>query len=173
MRASIATLLIAGLAALAAGCGSQGDSTPVACLEGTGAYLAALRAAPGAVEVGGETAISECLAQNQSAGRSRALGTPRNFDALIWRFSFGCCWYGIGGRALLQPREALAEFLILFLLLSHVLVELLVLLSQTIVPFIRLNHVQRELLDLGQQFGLHVADADALLLHFRFRGDTR
>ena len=75
MRASIATLLIAGLAALAAGCGSQGDSTPVACLEGTGAYLAALRAAPGAVEVGGETAISECLAQNQSAGDLSTVGT--------------------------------------------------------------------------------------------------
>jgi hypothetical protein len=75
MRASIATVLLACVAALAvAGCGGQDDSTPVACLEGTGAYLTALREAPGAVEVGGETAISECLAPNQTAGDLSTVG---------------------------------------------------------------------------------------------------
>ena len=75
MRAAIATVLIACLAALAAGgCGGQDDSTPVACLEGTGAYLTALGDAPGAVKVGGETAISECLAPNQTAGDLSTVG---------------------------------------------------------------------------------------------------
>jgi len=75
MRASIATVLISGLAALAAaGCGGQSDSTPLACLEGTGAYLTALRDAPGAVKVGEEAAISECLAANQTAGDLSTVG---------------------------------------------------------------------------------------------------
>jgi hypothetical protein len=75
MRARTATLLLACVVALAAsGCGGQDDSTPVACLEGTGAYMTALRDAPGAVKVGGETAISECLAQNQSAGDLSTVG---------------------------------------------------------------------------------------------------
>jgi hypothetical protein len=75
MRASIATVLIICLAAFAAGCGGgQDDSTPVACLEGTGAYLTALRDAPGAVKVGDETAISECFAPNQAAGDLSTVG---------------------------------------------------------------------------------------------------
>jgi hypothetical protein len=75
MRASIATVLTACLAGLAtAGCGGQDDSTPVACLEGTGAYLTALRDAPHPVKVGGETAISECLAANQTAGDLSTVG---------------------------------------------------------------------------------------------------
>jgi hypothetical protein len=56
------------LALLAAGCGGNEDSTPVACLEGGGAYLRALAGAPGEVRVGGETPVSECLAENQSGG---------------------------------------------------------------------------------------------------------
>lgn len=75
MRALIATVSIACLSALAAtGCGGQDDSTPVACLEGTGAYMRALEKAPGAVELGGETAISECLAPNQTAGDLATVG---------------------------------------------------------------------------------------------------
>jgi hypothetical protein len=58
-----------------AGCGSQGDdSTPVACLKGTGAYLTALRAAPEAVTLAGQTPISECLAENQQAGDLATVG---------------------------------------------------------------------------------------------------
>jgi hypothetical protein len=74
MRFGPIAIALACLAALVAGCGKQDDSTPVACLEGSGAYLDALRAAPGEVELGGETAISECLAENQQAGDLSAVG---------------------------------------------------------------------------------------------------
>ena len=75
MRFAIAIALLASLAAIAgSGCGSQDDSTPVACLGGSGAYLKALRAAPGQVEVGGETPISDCLAPNQQAGDLASAG---------------------------------------------------------------------------------------------------
>jgi hypothetical protein len=65
-------LVVGGL--LAAGCGGPGDSTPVACLEGTGAYLKALERAPGAVRLAGETPISACLAENQQAGDLATVG---------------------------------------------------------------------------------------------------
>jgi hypothetical protein len=69
MRTTTAIVLACLTAAFGAfGCGSQDDSTPLACLEGPEAYLSALHAAPGKVEVGGETLISECIAQNQKAG---------------------------------------------------------------------------------------------------------
>jgi hypothetical protein len=74
MRSPIAIVVLVCLAVLAAGCGSQDDSTPVACLAGSSAYLNALRAAPGAVKVGGDTPISECLAQNQKAGDLATVG---------------------------------------------------------------------------------------------------
>jgi len=57
-----------------AGCGSQDGSTPVACLEGAGAYEKALREAPGEVLLGGETPISDCLASNQSGGDLARVG---------------------------------------------------------------------------------------------------
>jgi hypothetical protein len=69
------TLIAAGLAIALAGCGAADDSTPVACLEGTGAYLTALRGAPGEVRVGGETPISACLVENQKAGDLATVGT--------------------------------------------------------------------------------------------------
>jgi len=58
----------AALAAAAVGCGSSDDSTPVACLEGAGAYERALGAAPAEVLLEDETLISECLTRNQSGG---------------------------------------------------------------------------------------------------------
>lgn len=61
--------------AVLAGCGSTDSSTPVACLEGEGAYLKALGAAPGAVKLDGETPISDCLAENQKAGALATVGT--------------------------------------------------------------------------------------------------
>ncbi len=76
MRAWKATMVLACAGAFAvAGCGAQNDdSTPVACLDGTSAYLSALQAAPGSVSLGGETPISECLAENQQAGDLATVG---------------------------------------------------------------------------------------------------
>lgn len=62
------------LAAAASGCGNQGEETPVACLEGTQAYLAALGDAPGEVKLQGETPIGDCLAENQKGGDLATVG---------------------------------------------------------------------------------------------------
>jgi hypothetical protein len=70
----IAAAVLTCLALLAAGCGDRDDSTPVACLEGAGAYERALAAAPGEVLLGGETPISACLARNQSGGDLSRIG---------------------------------------------------------------------------------------------------
>jgi hypothetical protein len=69
-----AAALLACFALAASGCGKQGDSTPVACLEGAPAYEKALRTAPGEVLVQGETPISDCLASNQQAGDLARVG---------------------------------------------------------------------------------------------------
>jgi hypothetical protein len=69
-----AALAFACLTLLASGCGSQDDSTPVACLEGAAAYEEALRDAPGEVLLGGESPIGECLASNQQAGDLARVG---------------------------------------------------------------------------------------------------
>jgi hypothetical protein len=75
MRPPIA-IVAAVIAVLAsAGCGKQDDSTPVACLAGSAAYVEALAAAPGAVRLGNETPISECLAENQQGGDLATVGT--------------------------------------------------------------------------------------------------
>jgi len=73
MRAPF-VILLAFAVAFAAGCGERDDSTPVACLEGTQAYVNALGAAPGEVRLEGETPISECLAENQQAGDLATVG---------------------------------------------------------------------------------------------------
>jgi hypothetical protein len=69
-------LLLTALVALiaVAGCGGPDDSTPVACLEGAPAYLRALGDAPGEVELGGTTPISDCLVQNQAGGDLATVG---------------------------------------------------------------------------------------------------
>jgi hypothetical protein len=68
-----AALLAIGIAPIA-GCGGPGDSTPVACLEGTGGFLRALERAPGQTRLGGETPISGCLVQNQLGGDLATVG---------------------------------------------------------------------------------------------------
>lgn len=73
MRAPL-VILLALAVAFAAGCGGRDDSTPVACLEGTQAYVDALGGAPGEVLLEGETPISECLAENQQAGDLATVG---------------------------------------------------------------------------------------------------
>jgi hypothetical protein len=57
------------------GCGSADSSIPVACREGAGVYLSALREAPDAVKLRGETPISGCLVENQSGGDLATVGT--------------------------------------------------------------------------------------------------
>lgn len=73
MRARIGIAFLALV--VLAGCGRTDNSTPVACLEGEGAYLKALEAAPGEVKLGGETPISDCLAENQKGGDLATVGT--------------------------------------------------------------------------------------------------
>jgi hypothetical protein len=58
----------------AAGCGGTDDSTPVACLNGSGAYMRALEGTPGKVKLAGGVPISDCLAQNQQAGDLATVG---------------------------------------------------------------------------------------------------
>jgi hypothetical protein len=70
----VAASLLAVLAVAGIGCGSQDDSTPVACLEGARAYEKALQDAPGEVLLQGETQISDCLASNQQAGDLSRVG---------------------------------------------------------------------------------------------------
>jgi len=72
MRARIVIAL--SVLAVLAGCGSTDDSTPVACLEGDGVYLTALRDAPGAVALPGGSPISTCLVENQQAGDLATVG---------------------------------------------------------------------------------------------------
>lgn len=67
-RWTAALACVAAFVAALAGCGSADESTPVACLEGAGAYQRALKAAPDEVLLEDETLISECLARNQSSG---------------------------------------------------------------------------------------------------------
>lgn len=63
------------LAVAAIGCGQADDSTPVACLEGSGTYLRALKGAPGEVTLAGETPIGDCLVENQKGGDLATVGT--------------------------------------------------------------------------------------------------
>lgn len=72
MRLRIGGLLVCLVAI--AGCGARQEATPVACLDGAGAYEKALAAAPGRVLVGGETPISKCLTENQDAGDLAQVG---------------------------------------------------------------------------------------------------
>jgi hypothetical protein len=61
--AAAAVLLVSALAA----CGSKGSTTaPTGCLEPVGAWLSALKSAPNAVRLGGETSISECFTGAES-----------------------------------------------------------------------------------------------------------
>jgi hypothetical protein len=70
-RAIVAVCAVIGI--LLAGCGSKGSTTtPDACLEPVGGWMAALDAAPGAVRLNGQTPISECFtgAENPDIGQT-------------------------------------------------------------------------------------------------------
>jgi hypothetical protein len=74
MRSALALALIAIVAGTTISCGTTSDSTPVGCLEGPGPYLAALKNAPGTVELSDGTPLSGCLAENQKAGDLATVG---------------------------------------------------------------------------------------------------
>ncbi|HYP56461.1 MAG TPA: hypothetical protein VEQ41_09220, partial [Solirubrobacterales bacterium] len=77
MRAMRRRLPIAALAVVSlvlSACGATDDATPVACLDGPGAYVGALGNAPGEVELSGEVPISDCLAENQQGGDLATVG---------------------------------------------------------------------------------------------------
>lgn len=75
-RHALILLALLALSMAAAACGEDDDdATPVACLEGEGAYARALESAPGPVRLDGDTPISECLTRSQSAGHLGRLGT--------------------------------------------------------------------------------------------------
>jgi hypothetical protein len=73
MRRLTIAALVSISVALAA-CGSTDDATPVACLDGPGAYVGALGDAPGEVKLSGEVPISECLTANQQGGELATVG---------------------------------------------------------------------------------------------------
>lgn len=74
VAALLGAVALAGLAALAAGCGGGEEETPVACLDGPAAYVAALGDAPGAVRLNGAVPISACLVEAQPGGELASVG---------------------------------------------------------------------------------------------------
>ena len=70
-----APVLLAVLVLGWAGCGSdRSTEAPAACLSGAGAYLKALKQAPGEVRLDGSTPISECLVPEQAGGELAQVG---------------------------------------------------------------------------------------------------
>jgi hypothetical protein len=58
-----------------AACGTTEEGTPVACLEGSKAYLKALADAPEPVRLAGGVRISDCLTRNQGGGSLATVGS--------------------------------------------------------------------------------------------------
>jgi hypothetical protein len=76
-RTTLALLLVVLGTVLLAGCGgssTKDERQPVACREGVGVYMNALRAAPGEVILAGETPISGCLLPAAEEGELADLG---------------------------------------------------------------------------------------------------
>lgn len=69
-----AVALLLPVVALIAGCGPSSSATPEACVNGPEAWSEALASAPSPVRIYGEAAISECLPENQNAGRQATVG---------------------------------------------------------------------------------------------------
>lgn len=69
-----ALFLLLAIAAVA-GCGSEEEETPTACLGSAGDYLDALEEAPGAVRLEGDTAISDCIVPAQEGGELSQVGS--------------------------------------------------------------------------------------------------
>lgn len=71
--AAVAALACAATA-VAAGCSSEPEGTPDACLVGSSEYVQALAAAPGEVRLEGDTPISDCLVPEQEGGDLARVG---------------------------------------------------------------------------------------------------
>ena len=68
-------IVLAGVFAALAGCGSEeAPETPTACLGPASDYLRALEAAPGEVRLAGDTAISDCVVEDQASGPLQTVG---------------------------------------------------------------------------------------------------
>jgi len=74
MRLPTAILLAAAAIAAGTGCGRANERTPVACLSGAQAYLAALRQAPAEVRLNGGVPLGDCLQENQPGGDLATVG---------------------------------------------------------------------------------------------------
>jgi hypothetical protein len=73
-RSRQALLAVAGAAAIAAGCGSEDEQAPAACLVPATAYLDALKAAPDQVLLDGSTPLSDCLVKDQEPAELGQVG---------------------------------------------------------------------------------------------------
>ena len=76
MARKLIALAVAGAttAVLAAGCGSDPEETPSACLTGSADYVRILARAPDGVAFDDGTTISECLVPEQSGGELANVG---------------------------------------------------------------------------------------------------
>jgi hypothetical protein len=69
-----ASLVPLACACLLAGCGSEEESAPDACLAGPGEFRQAVASAPAGGTLSDGTAISDCLVEDQPAGELSRLG---------------------------------------------------------------------------------------------------
>lgn len=67
-----AVTLIASATLLA--CGSEGERTPTACLQGPDSVAAALEGAPAEARIDGEVPLADCLVKDQPAGTLNTVG---------------------------------------------------------------------------------------------------
>ena len=75
LRPGIPFLVACACLALLPACGSEEDTTPAACLNGSGSFLSALQRAPGEVRLVDGVRISECLVEDQPPGELSQVGT--------------------------------------------------------------------------------------------------
>lgn len=75
MRRALPISLLLATALALGGCGSNEEQTPVACLVGPQAYVAALEDSPAHMTLDGEVPIGDCLVENQEAGDIGQVGS--------------------------------------------------------------------------------------------------
>ena len=82
MRRALITAASA-IALVIAGCGSEDETAPAACLSSQSTYLASLSNATRPVRLNGRVPISSCLVKNQSAGELTTVGRSMVATATI------------------------------------------------------------------------------------------